>query len=418
MDELASFYTLGVSLAMGLLIGLERGWHEREQSEGHRVAGIRTYALIGLLGGVWGLLSQELGHLLLAVAFTALAIVLVAAHAIGQRDDPDIGITGVIAGLLTFAFGAMSALDLIAPAAAGAVITTLLLGIKPTLHDWVAKLERRELLATLKLLLISVVILPLLPDEGYGPWSALNPYRIWWMVVIIASISFAGYFAMKIIGERKGILFTGLFAGLASSTAVTLNFSRLAQKSHNMENVLSAGILVACATMFPRILVVSSIFSWTLATTLLAPILAMALVTYAAAWLFWRREAQGASSGETHLKNPFELRPALSFAVLLALIMLLSRALSDKFGDTGIYLLAAFSGVSDVDAITLSLADMAGSTLSTSTAALAILIASFANSMIKAGLSLWIGGAALGARVGLSMLTAMIAGYATWWFVS
>ena len=415
--DISAVYALGIALGLGLIIGLERGWKGREQEEGQRVAGIRTFALIGLLGGAWGLLAHETGTAMLAVAFASLAVVLAVAYALTQHrvEDPDIGITGIIAALLAFAFGAMAGLGHGALAAAGAVVTTILLGVKPTLHAWVRRLEERELYAALKLLVISVVILPLLPNEGYGPWEALNPYRIWWMVVLITGISFVGYFAMKIVGERKGIVATGLFAGLASSTAATVSLSRIARGSHGAENLLAAGILVAGATMFPRMLVLSSIFNWSLATALLWPMLAMSAVNYLAAALFWYWTVQGSKTASARLTNPFELRPALLFAALLAGLMVLSRALSDRYGDTGIYLLAAVSGLADVDAITLSLANMASEDLATSTAALAILIAAFVNAWVKTGLAWGIGGLRLGSRVGASTLLVVATGLATWW---
>lgn len=408
---------MGIALALGLLIGLERGWQRRQQAEGTRVAGIRTFALIGLLGGVWGLLAVELGPAVLAAAFVVLAVVLATAHALSQLDDHDVGVTGVIASLLTFALGAMATLGYGELAAAGAVVTTILLGLKPTLHRWVRRLEERELHAVLKLLLISVVILPLLPNQGYGPWEALNPYRIWWMVVLIAGISFVGYFATKLIGERRGIMATGLFGGLASSTAVTVNFSRLARGRAGSENLLAAGILVACATMFPRMLVISSIFSWTLASALLWPVVAMTIVNYSGAALFWHLSGRSSSQGGgARLKNPFELRPALIFAALLAAIMVLSRALSETFGDAGVYLLAAASGIADIDAITLSLANMTGEDLAVTVTALAVLIAAFVNTSVKAGLSLGIGGLALGSRVGGVTVAVVGVGLLTWWF--
>jgi uncharacterized membrane protein (DUF4010 family) len=418
MDAITPFYLLGASLALGLLIGVERGWKEREQAEGRRVAGIRTFALIGLLGGVWGLLSIELGQVLLSVAFATLAAVLVVAYSVSQRLDADVGITGVIAGLLTFAFGAMATLGHVTLAAVGAGVTTILLGFKPVLHAWLQRIEQRELYAALKMLMISVVVLPLLPDQGYGPWDALNPYKIWWMVVLIAGISFVGYFAMKIIGERKGILATGLFGGLASSTAVTLNLARIGRHHNSMNNVLAAGTLIACATMFPRILIVTSIVNWPLAQTLFWPLFVMMVVTYGTAWLLWRRSRSHESGEADPLQNPFELRPALLFAALLSAILLLSRALAEHFGDTGIYLLAAASGIADVDAITLSLADMTGGdTLTTPAAAFAILIAACVNSLVKSGLSLGIGGRNLGLRVGAPMLVVVSSGLTTWWLI-
>ena len=413
MDDITPFYALGAALALGLLIGIERGWKDREQAEGSRVAGVRTFALIGLLGGVWGLLSQQLGALVLGIAFATLALVLVGAYVYSRKRETDIGITGIIAGLLAFAFGAMCALDQITLAAAGAVVTTILLGAKPVLHAWLGRIEGRELHATFKLLLISVVMLPLLPDQGYGPWAVFNPYRIWWMVVLIAGISFTGYFAMKIVGERKGIMLTGIFAGLASSTAVTVNFARIGRKERGMDDILAAGTLVACATMFPRILLVTGVFSWPLAVQLAAPVGVMMLISYVAAWFFWQRSATHPSSERTRLQNPFELGPALSFAALLAAILFLSRALESMFGETGLYLVAAASGLADVDAITLTVANMAVEFLDVEVATIAILIAAAANSLVKAGLSAGIGGRGLGTRVGSTLTLAVATGLGT-----
>ncbi|MBK1692803.1 MgtC/SapB family protein [Ectothiorhodospira mobilis] len=418
MDDAAHFYTLALALALGLLIGLERGWKERLLEEGQRVAGIRTFALIGLLGGVAGLLTTDHGPLLLVLPLATLAAVLIAAHVLSQRQDQDMGITGVVASLLTFCFGAMATLDMPRLAAACAVVTAILLGVKPVLHAWVRRLEERELYATFKMLLISVVILPLLPNQGYGPWEALNPHRIWWMVVLIAGISFVGYFAMRIVGERRGILATGLLGGLASSTAVTVNFARIARRNPAGSGVLAAGILVAGATMFPRMLAVTWVLNAGLGQQLLVPVLAMMGVVYLGAALLWRDREAVSSTGRAALHNPFELRPALIFAALLAAIVLLSRGLSESFGDTGLYLLSLASGLADVDAITLSVADMTREGLGLPTATLAILIAAFSNTLVKAGLSLGIGGLRLGVRVALPMALAVATGALTWWLTA
>ncbi|MBS3800290.1 MAG: MgtC/SapB family protein [Thioalkalivibrio sp.] len=416
--DITQIYALGVALAIGLLIGLERGWKEREQDEGRRIAGIRTFALIGLLGGIWGLLAEQTHAALLVAAFAVVALVLVTAYAISlyREEDADVGVTGIIAGLLTFALGAMASLGYEFLAVIGAVVTTILLGTKPVLHKWLRGLEPYELYAALKFLVISLVILPLLPNRGFGPWEALNPYQIWWMVVLIAGISFVGYFAMKIVGERKGILATGVFAGLASSTAATVSLARIARASRGAEEVLAAGILVAGATMFPRLLVITSIFSWSVTKLLLGPVLVMAAVNYLAAAIFWFRSRHAAGSGQARLHNPFELGPALIFAALLAALMLLSRALSDWYGDTGIYALAALSGIADVDAITLSLVRMADGEITIAVAAGGVLLAAFVNAMIKAGLALGIGGAALGLRTGLTTVLVIASGATVWWF--
>ena len=416
MEEFSSFYTLGVALALGLLIGMERGWQDREVEEGGRVAGIRTIALIGLLGGISGLMAQQLGALVLGIGFAAMAGVLTTAHVLDLKRSGDVGITGLVAELLAFSFGALATLGHVELATAAAVVTTVLLSIKPLLHRLLKGMERKELHATLKMLLISVVVLPLLPDQGYGPWEVLNPYRIWWMVVLISAISYVGYFAMKTVGRNKGVMATGLFAGLASSTAVTVTMSRLARKGTASNRVLAAGVIVANATMFPRILVVTGIVQASLMYQLLWPLLVMSVVCYGIAWLMWWRGSSD-DGGETELSNPFEIRPALLFAALLVALMLLSRLLSDKFGDAGVYALAATSGIADVDAITLSLSNMTDDGLALETAALGILIAALVNSLVKPALAFGIGGRAFGLQVGTAIALVVLSGLATWGIV-
>jgi uncharacterized membrane protein (DUF4010 family) len=242
---------LAIALAAGLFIGLERGWHERAAEEGMRVAGVRTFALIALLGGFTGLLAAETQLAVIGYGLVALAAVLVAGHVTAARRKIDVGITTLVAALLTFAFGVAATQGYATEAAMAAVVTALLLGYKSLLHRWVSALEPEELRATLKLLAVSVIVLPLLPDRGFGPWQALNPFELWWMVVLIAGISFCGYFAMKIAGSGKGAVLTGLFAGLASSTALTLHFSRLARDRPASSDIFAAGIRLPAARCFP-----------------------------------------------------------------------------------------------------------------------------------------------------------------------
>jgi hypothetical protein len=228
MDELELFKRLGVALAAGMLIGLERGWHERAMPEGSRVAGIRTFAIVGLLGGLWALLGELVGEIALGFAFLAFAVVMIIARVRAAAKIDDYGITTVVAALVTFALGAIALRGQLSIAAAGAVVTALLLGIKPALHEFVERIEPEELNAVLKLLLMTIVLLPVLPDRGFGPWKALNPYELWWMVVLIATMHFVGYVAVKLVGEQRGIPLAGLAGGLIASTAVAVSFSRRA----------------------------------------------------------------------------------------------------------------------------------------------------------------------------------------------
>jgi uncharacterized membrane protein (DUF4010 family) len=343
-------------------------------------------------------------------AFLGLTAVLLLAYSKSLEKVEDFSITSIIASLVTFTLGALTVYGHITLASASAVVITSLLGFKPLLHGWLKKLEQEELDATLKLLLISVVMLPILPDQGYGPWAIFNPYHIWWMVVLIAGISYLGYFAIRIAGNQHGPVLTGALGGLVSSTAVTLNLSKLSTRQPNMENVLAAGILTACATMFARTLLLTSIINPALFRVLLPALLVMTLFTYFVAFLLWRN-AQGLRTiEEIKLENPFQLGMALKFGAFLVVIMMLSKLLKFYFGDMGTYFLAAASGLADVDPITLSMSQMSKEGLEVSVAARAILIAVTVNSGIKSIFSWVIGSRMLALRVGGTLVGAVVAG--------
>ncbi len=410
MTELENFKLLGAALAIGLLIGLERGWRARDRDEGMRVAGLRTYGMIGLLGGLTGMLAQQTEPLLLGFVFLGLTSVLLLAYSKSLDKFNDFSITSIIASLITFTLGALTVFGYITLASATAVVITSLLGFKPLLHGWMKKLEQLELNATLKLLLISVVMLPILPDQGYGPWAIFNPYHIWWMVVLIAGISYLGYFAIRIVGNQHGPVLTGALGGLVSSTAVTLNLSKLARQSPNMENVLAAGILTACATMFARTLLLASVMNPALFGALLPALLVMAVFTYAGAFLLWRNAQAFATIDEITLENPFQLGMAIKFGAFLVVILLMSNVLRVYFGDMGTYFLAAMAGLADVDPITLSMSQMSNEGLAVGIAAKAIFIAVSVNSGVKSIFSWLIGGRVLGFRVAGILMGAVIAG--------
>lgn len=395
---LDQFLPLGVALCIGLLIGIERGWHERDRSEGQRIAGIRTFGLTGLLGGLWALLGQQLGTILLGIAFAVLAAILIIAHLKDVQQNRDIGITTVMAALVTFALGALAVEGYLALSAAGAVITTALLSLKPVLHRWLKQLKTGELYSGIKLLLISVVVLPVLPDRGFGPWQSLNPYLIWWMVVLIAGISFVAYISIQLIGARKGILATGLLGGLASSTATTLQLSRLA-KDKALLTIAASGIIISSTTMLPRVFLEVMVVNHRLLPLLWPPLLAMIITAIVGIFIIHPWQQPQDKLEPVSINNPMELWPAIKFGLLLSLIMLLGRALQHWLGDAGVYLLAAVSGLADVDAITLSLANMAGTGSPSQLASRAIVLAVMVNTAVKALLASWIGGIEMAKRI-------------------
>lgn len=411
------FLPVAVALCIGLLIGVERGWQERSRSEGQRIAGIRTFGLIGLLGGLWALLGHRMGPLVLAIAFAVLAAILIVAHLNDVKKDQDVGITTVLAAMVTFALGALAVEGYLALSAAGAVVTTILLSMKPVLHRWLQRLRTEELYSGLKLLLISLVILPVLPNTGFGPWQALNPYLIWWMVVLIAGISFAAYISIQLVGTRKGILATGLLGGLASSTATTIHLSRLA-RDKTLQVVATSGIIISAATMFPRVFIEVMVINHQLLPYIWLPLFTMLLVSIIATLLLRPRDLTGNELEPPAMTNPMELMPAIKFGLLLAVIMLLSRALQIWFGETGIYILAAVSGLADVDAITLTLSNMAKQQSSPQLASQGIILAVLVNTLIKGLLACWIAGLAMAKKILPTFLIIVLSGIVSLNFVA
>jgi len=305
MIDLQIFERLGLALAVGLLVGLERGWRERAAAEGSRVAGIRTFALIGLGGGLAALLTGPAIGLAFGLVFAGFAALMIAAYIGGVRPG-EVGATTTVAALVTFLLGAIAVSGPMEVAASAAVVTAILLSAKPVLHRWVERIEYPELSAVLKLLLISVVMLPVLPNRTVDPWDALNPYELWWMVVLIAGLSFCGYVAVRLIGAERGVMLTGLLGGLTSSTASTLHFARLSRQSAGAERLLAAAAAVACATMLPRILLVVGVLNLPLLLRLLAPLGGAALVTYLGAGLLWHRPPGQQTAVSVRVENPFE----------------------------------------------------------------------------------------------------------------
>jgi uncharacterized membrane protein (DUF4010 family) len=362
---------------------------------------------VSLFGGLIAILAQIYSPLLLGFALLALVMLAGIAYVIKQKQSKDVSITGIVSLMVTFVLGSLAVSGETVLAAAAAVISAIVLDNKKELHDALHTLKEYELDAALRLLLISIVLLPLLPNQTYGPWNALNPYEIWWMVVLIASISFVGYFAIKIGGTKRGILFTSVFAGLSSSTALTLQYSKLSREQPEISPLLASGILLCCGTMFPRLLVVMTVINPQVVTLIWPFIVTMMVTLYIPAWWIWRGCHLETVEPANKQTNPLALRSALLFGVVLAAIMALSHALSEGFGDAGVLTLSALSGMSDVDAISLALGRQSTQTLSVTTAALGIAIAASVNTIVKMSMVVVIGEKALWSRVAPVMISSV-----------
>jgi uncharacterized membrane protein (DUF4010 family) len=401
MDQNELFQRLAVALAIGLLIGLERGWQTRDESDHQRTAGLRTFALTGLLGGICGLLASVVSPLVLAAGVISYTIALVTFSYMEGSAEKNFSVTGVVAGILTFMLGAYSVLGNVTVAVAASVAMAILLALRDPLHTWVRTITWPEMRSALVLLAMSFLLLPVLPNRTVDPWQVLNPAELWLLAILIAAISFAGYIAVRVLGERRGIALAAIAGGLASSTATTLSFARLAREHPESSQVLAGGILLASMTMMARILVLVGLIKPELLGALLAPIGAAACVTLiGTAVLYWGRNDDADEQPRLSIKNPFDLRAVLWLVALLAIIMLVAKLLAAQTGSAGVYVLAGFSGIVDVDALTLSMSRLAGMQVPIIEASTAILVAAATNTVSKAVIAAAVGGSRLGVAIG------------------
>lgn len=411
-----SYQRLGLALAIGLLVGVERGWQAREIAEGGRTAGIRTFALSGLLGGLAGLLSETLGPWAFAGLVLPFAAAVILFNYREQQADDDYSVTIVVAALLVFALGAYAGLGHGTVAAAAAVVATAFLAFKQALHGWLRKLTWPELRGALILLAMSLVALPLLPNQGYGPYGAVNPHELWLLTIALAGVSFAAYGLIRIFGAADGAVLAGIAGALISSTAATLSVARLERQSPRTATHAAAALL-AGVVMAARLALIAAALSLPLLLKLAAPLAAFAVVSLLAGGiLYWRDRRKPPAGGlDNPMKSPFDLAVVVRFAVVLGVVMAASRVLSGIYGPVGLLPVAAIAGIADVDAVALTAGRMASQGLALDTAALAILIAAGVDTVSKAVIAWVAGNARLGVLfAGGSALAAAAAGVAVW----
>ena len=383
-----------ISLGIGLLIGLER---ERNPTA---KAGLRTFSLVSLAGTLGAMLSEQTGApWLLGAGLLVLGGMMVVVHARDDGDD-DPGTTTVAAVVVCYGLGALVWYGHMQLAITLAVLTTILLYFKTELRGVSQQLTRKDLVSILQFAVLSFVILPVLPNENYGPYQALNPYQIWWMVVLISGLSLAGYAALRLAGQRHGALLTGLLGGIASSTATTLVFSRHTREDPNIAGVAAMVILTANWVVLVRLTLVVGVLAPKLLLMVASMLIggAIAGLTYFL-WL-WRNVGDRPNLPEMEMKNPTEIRAALGFGLLYAGVLFAAAWLSDVAGQAGLYAVALASGLTDVDAITLTALRLYNvGNLQASNVATVIFLALVANIVFKGILSTSIGGKQLARRI-------------------
>lgn len=397
---------LGAALAIGALIGVERGWKQRDGDPGSRAAGLRTFTLAGVLGGVAAVIGLDVG----APAFAALAAAFAAVFGVFLwRDslaDDDFSATSAVAGLLTFSLGALAGVGSVQEAATAAVAVVCILAFKESLHAWLRGLTWPEIRSALAILAMSLIALPLLPTGPVDPWGLLNVRELWFLTILIATISFAGYIAVRLFGPRAGLALGAGIGALVSSTLVVAELAGRVSRKEISAFGANAAASLSTLIMLGRIAVLASVLAPALVPQLLPVLAASTGVSAAgAALLLLPRSAPPAQGLLPALKSPLNFRSVLQFAALIGGLSIAATLTTRSLGDAALLPLAAVSGLADVDAVLLTVTRL--NTLAPDLATAAILLAALANMVSKSVIVFVAGGMRFGAYF---TATSLIAG--------
>jgi uncharacterized membrane protein (DUF4010 family) len=377
---------------------------------------LRTFTLLALLGAAAGFLSKNLSSpWILAAALLVVGAFIVAGYFVTMRSsDGGKGLTTEVAAIIVFLLGALVMFGERELAIGLGVVTASVLAYKQPLHGFVEKLGWDDVYAGLRLLIATFIALPLLPNQAIDPWGALNPYKLWLLVILISSLSLVGYVLTRWLGPARGTALTGLTGGLVSSTAVTLSFAEEAREKPENAAALVCGILLAWAVMFLRVIVLVAVVNRALLAQVLVPFAVMAVAASGyAAFLYFRdgRVDGERPKGEVDVRNPFSLVEAAKFGALFAVVLLAVKIVQEHFPPSGLYAVAALAGLTDVDAITLSMSEFAQSG-EARVAVIAIVIAATSNTIVKCAMAFVLGGAELGKKLIAATAVALAAGLA------
>ncbi len=406
-----------IALLIGALVGIEREKSKAVKGD-LTFGGLRTFILFAQAGAVGAWLSQHFNTPWIFVAtVTAVSAMIIAGYWVESRHDPEqLGLTTEIAALTVCLLGAVVMFGYPELAVVLAVLTSSVLAFKQPLHSAVAKLSTDDIYAGLKLLIATFIVLPILPNTPIDPWQVLVPYTLWLLVILISTLSLVGYVAVRWLGRTHGTAATGIAGGLVSSTAVTLSFARQSQvdTSAGAGAALAAGILLAWTVMFVRVVLTVAIVNRTLVAHVIVPFMAMALVAAAAAGIFYRRGLAGHAhlqqTAELPVENPFSLTASVQFGALFAAVLLVIHFAQTYAPESGVYAVAALAGLTDVDAITLSMSEFARQDGNLPMAAGAIAIAAISNTIVKCGLVVFLGSAAIRRHVTVATAALLITG--------
>jgi uncharacterized membrane protein (DUF4010 family) len=413
------FQRLGMALGVGFLVGVERGWKHRDAPEGTRAAGLRTHAVIGLLGGVCGALLPAVG----SVGFAALTLAFAAAFIVFKvresEKDEDLSVTGTIGGLMVFALGVYAMRgDLRVTAAAGVMLAGLL-AFKDALHSWLDKVTWKELRSALLILAATAIALPLLPDRAIDPWHSINPRELWLLTIFVAGASFAGYIAVRVLGSDIGVLASAAAGALVSSTIVTAEIGRRVRAAETHAMVGGAAAAIAAAVSVGRVIVLLAVTATPIVPEA-APALAAAAIVFVGAAFAMRhfdKEGDGGDSAQK-IRSPLDLVSVAQFALFLGAVIVLGRIIADQYGQAGLLPFAATAGLADVDAVTLAAGSLVRGGLEPAVGAHAVMVAVLMNTLAKGGVAVVTGGWRYAGLYFAAALVAALAAAAVWFIAT
>lgn len=412
------FQQFAVALALGTLIGLERE-HRFQTDKYTGFGGIRTFALIAIFG--------VLTYMLLAISVAFFAVMtagflalVITSYIMSSRNGRDFGVTSEVAAFLVYLIGILSGMEQYLVATFVALTVLVILHFKDPLHRWAKRLKSKELVSTIEFIIITFVILPLLPNKGFGPYEFFNPYIVWLMVVFVSGISFASYIAMKLFGAKRGILLTGFLAGFISTTALSFSFAAQSKKNKKLITPYVLGISIAVSALFFRVLLEVFVLNRELSYLVAIPFVAMGLLAIILSFvLFFHDKGRSGEVDSRHfqMESPFQLAPAIKFALIFAVVLLVTKFAANAFGNEALYLAAFVGGFFDVDSITLSMSRLADHEISEIVATIAITIGVLTNNLSKIPIFMLFGNKKVAFRLFLVFLPITVLGAFALFFI-
>lgn len=372
------FQKIAIAILIGIFIGVER---ERKKKPGEKYfGGIRTFPLVALFGFLSAMISS-FTHIYLYAFFFVIFGVTISISYYFAAERGEIGGTTEIALFIVFILGSIVYWEMLIVAAAIAIVVQIFLAFKTELRTFAGEINQEDIIAAIKFLVLTIIILPILPNKEYGPFNAFNPHKIWLIIILIATVSFSGYILFKIIGMNKGIFLLSVLGGIASSTALTLSFTQRSKEVKDLSRNLAAGIILASSIMFPRLLFIIFVANQKMVPDLVLPFLFFMTVGVITSAFIWEKSSK--QMNNIVLSNPFKIMFALKFGLIFMVILFFAKISQYYFGNQGVYVSGFFSGFADLDAIALSLAELAGKLISVKVAVVTLVLASFANTVVK-----------------------------------